>query len=229
MENIKDNKSFLFSQNSLSTFLLCPYKFKYKYIDGIIWSDDDESDDPYKIGNEFHIMAERYFLNIPTGEEYLEDETVKNYLKLLKEKFPYKQKFQHNVEYEIRYKKDEIRLLARYDLIRKKGDNYEIWDWKTGEKKLTYEKQKNKLQSKIYMFLLKEKEDIEASKITMNYWQPSFPNDKIQIAYNESDHKKNKSEIEDIIHEIYNTKTFKKTEYVKMCTYCEFEKICKNN
>ena len=65
-------KYFLYSQNSLNTFKSCPLKFKYKYIDNINWRlDSIESRDYYeglKSGSEFHLLCERYFKNIPIGE-----------------------------------------------------------------------------------------------------------------------------------------------------------------
>ena len=70
-------KYFLYSQNSLNTFKSCPLKFKYKYIDNINWRFDSiESRDYYeglKSGSEFHLLCERYFKNIPIGENISEE------------------------------------------------------------------------------------------------------------------------------------------------------------
>ena len=70
-------KYFVYSQNSLNTFKSCPLKFKYKYIDNINWKFDGiESRDYYeglKSGSEFHLLCERYFKNIPIGENISEE------------------------------------------------------------------------------------------------------------------------------------------------------------
>ena len=70
-------KYFVYSQNSLNTFKSCPLKFKYKYIENINWKFDGiESRDYYeglKSGSEFHLLCERYFKNIPIGENISEE------------------------------------------------------------------------------------------------------------------------------------------------------------
>lgn len=73
----KKLKYFVYSQNSLNTFKSCPLKFKYKYIENVNWKfEGTESREYYKglkTGSEFHLLCERYFKNIPIGENISEE------------------------------------------------------------------------------------------------------------------------------------------------------------
>ena len=64
---LKDKKYFYFTQNSLSTFVNCPYRFKKKYIDNVKWQQDesDKAQEKVDFGLDFHKLAERYFKGIP--------------------------------------------------------------------------------------------------------------------------------------------------------------------
>jgi len=232
MEDIRQKKSFLYSQSSLATFLACKKKFKYQYIDDIKWSGEDaELTEKFKKGEKFHTLAERYFTGIPTGEEFLEENELKKYFENLKETFLINKDYKYKAEYEIRIRNSNIKLMARYDLIIFKKDTVEIWDWKTGNKKLQERYQKDKLQTKIYLYLLKEilGGRVKSENISMNYWQPQYKNDWVTINYNEKMYNRTKKELTELMDNILKEENFEMTEYEKTCNYCEFEKICKTN
>ncbi len=230
MEDIRRKETFLYSQSSLDTFLTCNRKFKYQYIDSIRWGEiEEELAEKFKKGEKFHTLAERYFSGIPTGEEFLEEEDLKEYFNNLKDTFLINKDYEYKAEYEIRYRNDNIKLMARYDLIVFKKDSVEIWDWKTGNKKLQEKYQKEKLQTKIYLYLLKEKlgDKVKAENISMNYWQPQYKNDWVTINYSDEMHSRNKKELKELMKDILEEEKFEMTENKKACQYCDFKKICK--
>ena len=152
--DIKSTKYFLFTQNSLSTFRKCPLKFKKKYIDNIKWEIFKE-DESRKLGNDFHMLAYRYFSGI-CGEylDYDEDEKLKIWFERLKQTFPIKKEYRYLPEYKIRLSEGDERLEANYDLIIVKDNSIEIWDWKTREldRQVDYI---DSIQTKVYIYLLK--------------------------------------------------------------------------
>jgi len=234
--DIKSTKYFLFTQNSLSTFRKCPLKFKKKYIDNIKWEIFKE-DASRKLGNDFHMLAYRYFSGI--SDEYLdydEDERMKIWFERLKNAFPIKDNYRYLPEYKIRLSDVEERLEANYDLIIVKENAIEIWDWKTREldRQVDYI---DSIQTKVYMYLLKRcvkdifNMDIDYENIKMTYWTPEPGCEIDKLVYSKEKYDNDKRYILKLLDEIYNydyTK-FNKQNYAKQCRYCEFDSFCREN
>jgi CRISPR/Cas system-associated exonuclease Cas4 (RecB family) len=244
---------FLFTQHSLATFKKCPLKFKKRYMENLKWDSipDEVIKKNLQIGNDFHLLANRYFSGIDTGveEEYYEktgdhqlielSELVEN----LKENFKLKPDYKYFPEHKLRIVNEKIKLEANFDLIILKEDSLEIWDWKTKgiqagkTKKRDASRFKDSLQTKVYLFVLKEMsqliagKEIEAENIVMHYWQPDPPEILVSIPYSDSMHKETKTLIEEEMNAIYNynyDEFFDKKNYEKHCIICEFNWFCNN-
>lgn len=230
-------KHFVYSQNSLNTFKSCPLKFKYKYIDNINWKFEGiESREYYKglkTGSEFHLLCERYFKNIPIGEN-ISDE-FKSWIEKVKNLIPIEHSKVYLPEYEVRTKIYGSYLSAKYDLVIIGENSIEIWDWKTESQKTSYKNIESRMQTVVYMYLAKEiiakiyKKDIPYENITMNYFRLKIDQKPITIAYTEEKHIRNKSIIENYIN---NIESIDFDGYIdknkKHCKYCEFNKLCNN-
>ncbi|OFI07003.1 PD-(D/E)XK nuclease superfamily protein [Clostridium acetireducens DSM 10703] len=244
MRDIRKNNSFYYSQNSLNTFLKCPFKFKLKYINGVSWKKDSPIDVEYykniKKGLDFHLICERYFLDIPLGlekKEYI-DKDLLNWTNNLIEKFPKKKQKKYLPEYEIKMKKNNIRIQAKYDLIILHDNKIYIIDFKTEERKLTHKEMKKRFQTILYMYIMYEKAkeifniDVQAIDIKMIFWQPKFKEDFIEIEYSEKIHLENEIIIKNTINTIdeYNFELdFNKNLYKSHCKFCEFNYLCNNS
>ena len=240
MIDIRKLDYFYYSQNSLNTFEQCPLKFKLKYMDNIKWKKDEDEKyyENMKVGLDYHLLCERYFSNIPIpiSEHEKNHEELSRWVNNLKEVVP---KVDENIylpEYEIKMMKDSIKIQAKYDLIiLKPNKEIEIWDWKTEERKLKKSEMENRIQTIVYMYMLKEnaKEifgiDVEFENIKMIFWQPHYKEDKIVIEYSKNQHLKNEGKIKDSIDQICNYKFdtfFDKELYKRSCKYCEFNYLC---
>ncbi len=234
MSDIRKDKNFYYSQNSLKAFLECPLKFKYKYIDGIFLEKENQDiKEAFDEGRKFHLIAERYFNNIPTGVEY-ENEKMKFFFEKFKEKFKKNKNSEYLTEYTIRdYRETEIRIYGRYDLLILEDESIEIWDWKSYRNEQKKEHFEKNFQTIIYMYLAFEilplmyKKEISADKITMGYWNPNFPDEEIKINYNHIKHEENKEKLIRIIQEI-NGYDFTNIDKIKnrSCIHCEFNYLC---
>ena len=177
-------KYFLYSQNSLNTFKSCPLKFKYKYIDNINWRFDSiESRDYYeglKSGSEFHLLCERYFKNIPIGENISEE--FKLWIEKIKDIIYIDESKIYLPEYEVRIKIGENYLTAKYDLVIIDDNSIEIWDWKTESQNSSYKNIENRMQTIVYMYLAKEviqkiyNLNIDTENISMKYFRLKIDN-----------------------------------------------------
>ena len=157
---LKDKKYFYFTQNSLSTFVNCPYRFKKKYIDNVKWQQDesDEAQEKVDFGLDFHKLAERYFKGIPVYEEsFVDNKELYNAYINLKEEFKIDENNQYYPEYTMRFSDGFMRLEANIDLIIiKKDGTVEIFDWKTNANLSNAKKYVTSLQTAVYMFALKK-------------------------------------------------------------------------
>ena len=232
-------KDFVYSQNSINTYKLCPLKFKYKYIDNISWRYDDFSANEYykglKKGREFHLLCERYFSNIPLGE--INDSKFNKWIKKVKQVIPIQKGYTYLPEYEIRLNLNGNKISAKYDLVVIGENNIEIWDWKTESKEINYKNVENRMQTILYLVLAKEvignllNIHVPSENISMKYYQPEFDYGPICITYNDKKHKEYINKINQYITLIQKTNYKNEKEIYRNdrhCSYCEFNKLCNN-
>lgn len=236
----KKLENFLFSQNSINTYRSCPLKFKFKYVDKLNWKQDDEGSRDYyenlKLGSDFHLICERYFSNIPTGIEFLNNEEFNIWLEKIKRLIPIKDDKLYLPEYEVRYSLNNFKIQAKFDLVVVDKDSISIWDWKTENRKIEYKDVENRVQTLVYLFLASEtigkiyNLDIDYENIKLSYYQPEYYNEPITITYSNEKHKINKKQLENYIGNILNTNydEEKNIKNIKHCKFCEFNKLCNN-
>ncbi|WP_195336226.1 PD-(D/E)XK nuclease family protein [Paraclostridium bifermentans] len=236
----KKLENFLFSQNSINTYRSCPLKFKFKYVDKLNWKQDDEGSRDYyenlKLGSDFHLICERYFSNIPTGIEFLNNEEFNIWLEKIKRLIPIKDDKLYLPEYEVRYSLNNFKIQAKFDLVVVDKDSIIIWDWKTENRKIEYKDVENRVQTLVYLFLASEtiskiyNLDIDYENIKLSYYQPEYYNEPITITYSNEKHKINKKQLENYIGNILNTNydEEKNIKNIKHCKFCEFNKLCNN-
>ncbi|TYQ16252.1 UNVERIFIED_CONTAM: PD-(D/E)XK nuclease superfamily protein [Acetivibrio alkalicellulosi] len=240
---------FLFTQHSLSTFEKCPLKFKKRYLENLKWENylGDEVKKRLELGNNFHLLAYRYFQGIDPGltQDVEGFEELDRWMASLINNFKNDELKKYYPEYKLRMSKGNLRLEANFDLIIIDGDNILVWDWKTHVKdKKDREKDhqlqsirlKKSLQTMVYLFVLKEQSEIltgrkiQCENIKMHYWQPDPPKILAQINYSEKMHMNFEKELLERIESIlqYEYSKFDKTQYAKSCKFCEFNWFCNN-
>ncbi|MCG4735132.1 PD-(D/E)XK nuclease family protein, partial [Casaltella massiliensis] len=68
-----------------------------------------------KLGSDFHLICERYFSNIPTGIEFLNNEEFNIWLEKIKRLIPIKDDKLYLPEYEVRYSLNNFKIQAKFD------------------------------------------------------------------------------------------------------------------
>lgn len=236
MTNLREKKYFYFTQNSMKTFSDCPFKFKKKYIDNIKWEVGKDISSKADFGNNFHKIAERYFLGVPIIEEDLDEELYQAYINL-KEAFPIVEENTYLPEYTIRFVDNDIRLESNIDLVIIKPNNHiEIWDWKTNS---NLEKAKNyntSMQTQVYLYSIKKiaKDilglDVDYENISMTYFNPENKLELAKVVYSKKLDELYYQNISNLIEKIYNYnyQNFDRNQYIKNCKFCEFNLFCSN-
>ena len=234
----KNLEELYFSQSALSIFNNCRRRFRYRYLDGLYWPAEwgmsEEIKNDLKLGRQFHLLAERYYSQT-LGETVLSsNQLLQSWLDRLKSFSAAK-----NVvaaEQELRLKKGNLKLLAKYDLLKynQQAKKFIIYDWKTDKKSL-YEKDiENSMQSRFYLYLLFEAgydyfaADYDLKKRPeLIYWNPRYPKQSLKIKYNKNNFKKDKAYFQKLISEILNEEKFPLTDNLKKCRFCEYRPICR--
>jgi len=219
-----------FSQASLSAWLSCPLKFKYRYIDGLYWpmAVGGVVSEHIELGRKFHLLAQRYFSDgsivIPPGEDAL----LSQWIARLKEYLPRNSAYRFLPEYELRTARDATRLLAKYDLLVVREKGITIYDWKTDDKgpRKTIT---SSAQTRLYLYLLSsvsEHFDFTPSELQMVYWNPRFSKEPLSISYSQQQREKDGQWLRKLIVEIQSTAAFPATGNESNCRFCEYRPVC---
>lgn len=241
MESIGLPQRFTFTQQSLSTFEACTRKFRLKYIHRLHFPASHEADSIQQLrrGNDFHLMAYRYFMGIPTGAEWIakEDAFCRSWMERLQARFVLQPSRRYLPEYRLRITQP-YPLEANIDLVEWNEDEMVVWDWKTGMQGRGGGVQASRLlsgwQTVVYMYMIKELSlrltgrEWECSKIHMHYWSPETGRDIAVLEYSDALHesfqKRLLQKIDEILH--HNALLFDRAVVEKSCRYCEYKKLC---
>ena len=186
-----------------------------------------------KSGSEFHLLCERYFKNIPIGENISEE--FKLWIEKIKDIIYIDESKIYLPEYEVRIKIGENYLTAKYDLVIIDDNSIEIWDWKTESQKTSYKNIESRMQTIVYMYLAKEviqkiyNMDIPIENISMKYFRLKVDDKPITVKYSSEKYLRSKSFIENNIENISNLDFDLHIQKNKNhCKFCEFNKLCNN-
>ncbi|WP_408956489.1 PD-(D/E)XK nuclease family protein [Natroniella sp. ANB-PHB2] len=230
-----------FSASALKTYDTCKLKFKRRYLEGLFWpsdwSQDQEDKEIFKLGQEFHRLAERYYSRGRIVDpDSLLSEQMQNWLAQLVEFRPYNDQERFYSEQELRFNGAGVKLMGKYDLlyISKEGQGI-IYDWKTYKQQPRVEYWRNSLQTVVYRYLICKAGGQYApgvewnpDDITLIYWNPRFPKDYEPLNYSQWQFERDEARIKNLIAEIkaLSHDQFYATENEKSCRYCEYRPIC---
>ncbi len=229
-----------YSQSALDVFLSCKRRFRYRYLDGLYWPKDwgveSKQKEMIETGRRFHLLAQRYY-NLEIEPELDADSELKKWFDNLKRFLPAKNQCRWWAEQELRSNQNNLRLLAKFDLIAipENSKRIIIYDWKTGHKKLDCTKLAETTQTKLYLYqLAKAGQQIEKSfpikpeNISLIYWNPRFPDLSCQYAYHEKQFVADFNYLSDVIQKIMEADEFPLTDKLDTCRYCEYRPICRD-
>jgi radical SAM protein with 4Fe4S-binding SPASM domain len=230
-----------FSAYALNCYDSCKLKFRRRYIDGLFWPNEWVTNEEERLifaaGQKFHTAAERYYTQgemLDPKELLAEEPDVSGWLENLVDFRPYEEEGEFLPEQPLRLN-DKLRLMAQYDLLYlSPTGQVVIYDWKTSPGRLKREHWENNFQTLVYRYLLAKaggdyapKGSWEPEDITLIYWNPRYPGQKLEFYYNRTKFKRDEERLSQVIAEI------KKRDYdefyaadSKVCRYCEYRPMC---
>lgn len=239
-------ENFDFSQSNLQDYLDCHYRFYLRYIKHMKWpalvvDDAVDFEQRGQTGARFHRLLQQYLLGLP--EDRLSDLASAD---PAKEVIEWWQNFLVNVppwlsgrqfvETTLSTTLAGRRLIAKYDLILIQDDeNFAIFDWKTSRKRPRKDWLMERVQTRIYRFVLTEagsnlaeQKPAAPEAVTMNYWFAPQPEILVSLPYTQKAYEEDVQFFTALIEEILGREEdhFLKTKDLDKCRYCVFRSHC---
>jgi CRISPR/Cas system-associated exonuclease Cas4 (RecB family) len=251
---------FQFSQGSLQDYVDCPRRFQLRYLLRLAWPAVEaepplENERHLQQGAAFHRLAHQHTLGIAPERlsRAATDADLRrwwhNYLERGPEGLP-----------ALRYPESVLsapaggyRLVAKYDLIAvdpseeftpsrgeelraSAGQRAVIVDWKTSRKRPRKRWLAERLQSRVYPYLLVRAgahlnagQPLEAEQVEMVYWFADFPKEPARFAYDTARYEADEGYLTLLIEEIGGLvdEGWPLTTQERHCKYCRYRSLCR--
>jgi CRISPR/Cas system-associated exonuclease Cas4 (RecB family) len=234
---------FQFSQSNLQDYAICRRRFQLRHLLKLAWPGVEvepalEHERLLLLGAVFHGMIHQAILGIPSDR--LLRMAREPELKIWWDNFQAygMQDLPGEVSPEVMLSTTVrgFRVLAKYDLIAIHEDGrLVIVDWKTTLKRPSRAALMNRLQSKVYPYLLVragnhlvQADHIVPEQIEMIYWFAEHPQMPERFKYDQHKFQQDENELSSMIEEIagLDEDQFNLTENEQFCTSCLYRSLC---
>jgi len=236
---------FQFSQSSLQDYLDCARRFELRYIQKQRWPAVQtepvmEFERHMQIGTRFHRLVQQHVLGIPDDvlEAGIDDPDLLKWWQVFLHHAPLKELPGLLLpEYRLAAIFEGQRLVAQYDLLSvHAGKSAVILDWKTSSRRTLSSYLQERIQSRLYPFLLvlagerlNNGVPFKSEQVQMRYWFPSAPDRPEIIDYTQARFEEDGEMLRSLIAKIENTHDglFLLTADERKCKFCEYRSLCK--
>ena len=243
---------FQFSQRSLQDYVDCRRRFQLRYLQRLAWPAVEaepvlEHEQRMQVGVEFHRLIHRHLLGVPAERlsAMLESDRStnedlrrwwQNYLQYAKDLAGFSEPTAPEknilVETALSAPLGAYRLLAKYDLIRwpdsEAGTKVLIVDWKTSQKIPPREWLAERLQTRVYPYLLTQAGKLSPDQIEMVYWFAEHAQEPQRFPYSLQQYQSDRDYLSGLVNEIGNLDEddFYLTQDESRCKYCTYRSLC---
>lgn len=234
---------FQFSQNNLQDYLDCPRRFQLKHLLKIQWPAVEsepvlEQERLLDLGQRFHRMVQQHQAGLPV-DAVTAQATDPDLARLWNNYLLYAPQTaggQVKVETLLSAPFGGYRLVAKYDLLVFFPDSgITIIDWKTSKHRPSRKTLQQRIQTRLYQFLITQvgwqfdsRETQQPEQVTMIYWFAEDPKNPERFIYTEAeflaDHDFFLNQIRSI--ESRTEAVFPLTTDEKRCLYCQYRSLC---
>lgn len=235
-------QEFQFSQGSLQDFVDCKRRFQLRYIEQLSWPAiaadpilDHERD--MDLGIQFHRLVQQHQLGIDEEKltRMVTDDQLKawwqNYLQHHPKDLPEKR----HTEILLSGSLEQRRLVGKYDLIAVEENRAVIVDWKTSRNMPKRQWLEQRLQTRVYRYLLTKAgahlnngKTFEPEQISMMYWFANAPETPEIFPYDATQYAEDEVFLSDLIQTIerLDEDSFTLTEDERHCRFCAYRSLC---
>ncbi len=272
---------FQFSQSSLQDFLDCKRRFQLRYLLKVAWpaqTQQIENERAMQQGAQFHRLIQQHLLGIPAARL---DSFVAAAESISAEAGQFGQWWQNYLQFAANLPLEDgaaafypeavlsaplnaattppqpYRLLAKYDLLlilptqSAEKRRAVIYDWKTSQKPSTRQRLLERMQTRLYLYLLaraggrfltppRQEAQIPPEQIEMIYWFAGEPQAPEHIPYSRAQYARDETEMRRLITEIVQLSeaenanqaalsgqaVFPLTTDARRCQFCTYRSLC---
>jgi CRISPR/Cas system-associated exonuclease Cas4 (RecB family) len=219
-------------------YLACPRRFQLRYLERLPWPagrQDPKGERARILGQRFHTVLHRHFLDIPQGDEVHSEPELLRWWRLFQTFEPQIPSGRLKPELSLTVPIGRLTLTGRFDLLIVISDGVCIFDWKTNGRARSTEELRRDLQSKIYLALVTEsgnvlERKVRPEEVTLTYWFATDPPVDVLITYGRREHTENWSYLRSIASEIESRLASKEswplTDELEECSRCAFQILC---
>lgn len=242
------SSDFRFSQGSLQDYVECARRFQLRHVRRLRWPAVDvspalESEQHLRLGAAFHRLIHQHLLGFPgrrlssTVTEPQLRRWWRNYLEAGPRDVP----GDRHPEIALSAPVAGFQLVAQYDLVAiEEGKNAVIVDWKTNRVRPSRARLLNRLQTRVYPYLLVRAgaelnggEAIRPVQLRMLYWFASFPAVPERYDYDEQQYRADHDFLTALVTEVEQKleasgdRLLPRTRDERHCRYCGYRSLCR--
>lgn len=238
---------FAFSQSSLQDYVDCPRRFELKHLLRLSWpaiqsEPVQDVERSIQMGEQFHHLAHQRLLGISSTmlDSQVQSSGLDSWWEYFNEILENIEQFPVGTvpfpEMTLQATLGEVRLIAKYDLILVKPDgSLTIIDWKTSKKAHRREWLANRLQTRLYPYLLVNagaplvgNMPVTPSQVEMLYWFIEEPDQPIHFTYEDRKYAADAAYLVGLIGRIRRLERggFSLTADDRHCRYCVYRSLC---
>ncbi|HUF37451.1 MAG TPA: PD-(D/E)XK nuclease family protein [Anaerolineales bacterium] len=236
-------ETFRFSQAGLQDYVDCKRRFELRYLDRLLWPAIEsepvlEQEARMQRGQAFHrlIQAHQAGVDPERIEASLEDPDLlswwRSYLDHPVPDLPP----QRRTEFRLSIPFGGYRLAAAFDLLAyEPGGRFVIVDWKTGPKPAARAWLADRLQTRVYPYVLAAGgaglnggEPVRPEQVSLVYWSVAAPEAPQVFEYSDADHAAAGEALAALVAEIAARAPdeFPLTDDLRTCRYCVYRSLC---
>jgi len=234
---------FQFSQASLQDYVDCPRRFQLRHVQRVAWPAPEaepalENERYVQQGATFHRLVHQRLLGIPAERlsAAVTDRDLRrwwrNYLEVGPSDLPDDQYPEALLSAPV----GDHRLAAKYDLVAvDAGRRVVIVDWKTSRKRTPWKWLAERLQTKVYPYVLvragrhlNDGQPFEPEQVEMVYWFADFPDHPARFVYDTAQYENDERYLTALIEEIegLGDEDWPLTAQERCCNYCPYRSLC---
>jgi hypothetical protein len=234
---------FQFSQNNLQDYVDCQRRFQLRYALRQAWPAVDaepilEKENFLRQGAIFHRLVQQHLMGLPIEKLIppLADPDLRRWWANFREKGLLGLPEKRHPEIALSIRLAGYPLVSRYDLIAiEAGKRAVIVDWKTARHRPPRRWLENRLQTRLYRYLLVRAgthlnggQPIPPEQVEMIYWFTNFPDEPEHLRYSSAQFQADEGYLTDLLEHIISQDdaVFPLTADERPCRFCTYRTLC---
>jgi predicted RecB family nuclease len=232
---------FLFSQASLQDYVDCPRRFQLRYLLRVAWPTPLavpilESERRMQRGVDFHRLLHQHALGLSVDllTASLNDPELRGWWETFQQTPPADLPPTRYAEAALSAPFGGYRLVAKYDLIAAApGERVVIVDWKTNERRPTRRALEQRLQTRVYRYLLalagarfNGGQQVAPETVEMLYWFANYPAQPERLRYSAAAFQADHAYLGELVAEISARVEWPQTTDARACRFCHYFSLC---